>query len=112
MFVNPALHEPFGLTLVEAAAAGVPVVATCHGGPCEIVAALGHGLLVDPRNPAEVGAACLRIVSDTDLHRRLSTSALRHVGRYDWARYAGRSVSIYESLRLPGAQSSSRAAAA
>ncbi|MGJ3626676.1 glycosyltransferase [Sphingomonas sp. MMS24-JH45] len=50
VFVNPALHEPFGLTLIEAAAAGVPVVSTRNGGPGDIVAAIGHGILVDPRD--------------------------------------------------------------
>ncbi len=37
VFVNVALQEPFGLTLIEAAAHGVPIVATCHGGPVDIV---------------------------------------------------------------------------
>ena len=59
VFVNPALHEPFGLTLVEAAQAGVPVVATRNGGPVDIVGQLGHGALVDPGDAAQVAAACL-----------------------------------------------------
>ena len=99
VFVNPAWHEPFGLTLIEAAAAGVPVVATRHGGPVEIIDTIGHGLLVDPRDQAAIGTACLRIVSDGDLHRRLSRAALRNVSRYNWSGYADRSVSLYASLR-------------
>ncbi len=95
VFVNPALHEPFGLTLIEAAAAGVPVVATRNGGPAEIVGAIGHGLLVDPRDEAAIAAACLRIVSDAGLHARLSRAALRGAGRFDWAAYAERSVRLY-----------------
>ena len=98
VFVNPALHEPFGLTLIEAAAAGVPVVATRHGGPVEIIETIGHGLLVDPRDRTAIGMACLRIVSDADLHRRLSRAALRNVSRYNWSGYAERSVSLYASL--------------
>ncbi|TLU72823.1 glycosyltransferase [Lichenicoccus roseus] len=112
VFVNAALHEPFGLTLIEAAAAGVPVVATRHGGPSEIVATLGHGLLVDPCDPAAIGAACLEISSDKDLHRRLSKAALRHVGHYDWDRYARLSVSLYAGLCQPRLQSTGRVAAA
>ena len=99
VFVNPALHEPFGLTLIEAAAAGVPVVATRNGGPVEIVGRIGHGLLVDPRDEAAIGTACLRIVADAELHRRLSRAALRNVGGYDWSIYAEQSVSLYASLR-------------
>lgn len=36
VFINPALQEPFGLTLIEACAYGCPIVATKHGGPVEI----------------------------------------------------------------------------
>ena len=47
VFVNPALTEPFGLTLLEAAASGLPVVATDDGGPRDILARCDHGTLVD-----------------------------------------------------------------
>ena len=47
VFVNPALTEPFGLTLLEAAACGLPVVATDDGGPSDILRRCGNGLLVD-----------------------------------------------------------------
>ncbi len=98
VFVNPALHEPFGLTLIEAATAGVPVVATRNGGPVEIVDTIGHGVLVDPRDEAAIGTACLGIISDPDLHRRLSQAGLRNGQRYNWSTYADQSVSLYASL--------------
>ncbi len=47
LFVNPALTEPFGLTLLEAGACGLPMVATNDGGPSEILAKCGNGMLVD-----------------------------------------------------------------
>ena len=99
MFVNPALHEPFGLTLIEAAAAGVPVVATRNGGPVEIASNIGHALLIDPRDEVAIGAACLEVVSDADLHRRLSQASLRNVRHYSWSAYARGSVSLYAALR-------------
>jgi len=37
VFVQPALFEAFGLTLIEAMASGLPTFATCHGGPLEII---------------------------------------------------------------------------
>lgn len=46
LFVNLALQEPFGLTLIEAAAHGLPSVATKNGGPVDIVATLRNGVLV------------------------------------------------------------------
>ena len=47
LFVNPALTEPFGLTLLEAAACGLPIVTTDDGGPREILSRCENGLLVD-----------------------------------------------------------------
>jgi sucrose-phosphate synthase len=99
VFVNPALHEPFGLTLIEAAEAGVPVVATRHGGPAEIVAAIGHGMLIDPRDDGAIAAACRAVIDDAAMHRRLRAAALANHGRYDWRRYAAQSVALYRNLR-------------
>ncbi len=98
VFVNPALHEPFGLTLIEAAAAGVPVVATRNGGPQEIVPTIGHGVLIDPLDDAAIGAACLRILTDRELHAALSAAGTANVGRYDWTRYAQESCAVYRSI--------------
>ena len=47
LFVNPALTEPFGLTLLEAASCGLPMVATDDGGPREIKSKCENGLLTD-----------------------------------------------------------------
>lgn len=101
VFVNPALHEPFGLTVIEAAAAGVPVVATCNGGPVEIVAALGHGLLVDPRDDAAIADACHTLIGDADRHATLAASALARVDHYSWDRYAASSIAVYRMAGQP-----------
>nr|WP_255360024.1 HAD family hydrolase [Belnapia sp. F-4-1] len=99
VFVNPALHEPFGLTLIEAAAASVPVVATRHGGAAEIVEALGHGLLVDPSDESAIGNACLELLSDADRHASLAAAPRNRIHRYSWLNYAERSIALYASLR-------------
>jgi len=44
IFVNPALVEPFGLTLVEAASCGLPIIATKDGGPADIIKNCRNGL--------------------------------------------------------------------
>lgn len=98
VFVNPALHEPFGLTLIEAAEAGVPVVATRHGGPTEIVAAIGHGVLIDPRDSIAIAAACRAVIGDAAAHARFAAAARANHGGYDWAIYAAQSVAAYRGL--------------
>lgn len=103
VFVNAALHEPFGLTLIEAAAAGVPVVATRHGGPSEIVGSLDHGLLIEPTDEHAIAQACLTILSDRECHARMSQAGRSGAARYDWGRYATESIALYTRLpRAPG----------
>jgi sucrose-phosphate synthase len=77
VFVNPALTEPFGLTLIEAAASGLPVVATKDGGPQEIVRLCKNGLLVDPLDPDDIARGLLEVVDDPVAWRRRSRSGVR-----------------------------------
>ena len=78
----PAPAEPFGLVLIEAMAAGRPVVACAAGGPPEIVDAGVTGLLVPPRDPAALAAAIDRLAASPGERRRMGDA-----GR---ARYAER----------------------
>ncbi|AFY61782.1 HAD-IIB family hydrolase [Synechococcus sp. PCC 6312] len=57
VFINPALTEPFGLTLIEAGACGLPILATADGGPRDIIAHCHNGLLFDPLNPNDIRQA-------------------------------------------------------
>lgn len=101
VFVNPALHEPFGLTLIEAAAAGVPVIATRHGGAADIVGTIGHGTLIDPRDEPAIAAAAYAIVTDAPRHARLQRAGRRGAHRYRWDRYASASVALYATAATP-----------
>ncbi|TBN39080.1 glycosyltransferase [Paracoccus subflavus] len=98
VFVNPALHEPFGLTLIEAARFGLPVVATQNGGPVDILATIGHGLAIDPRSPAAIAKACLHLVRNRGEWDRLSRNALDRHTRYDWGTWAERVCTIARRL--------------
>ena len=98
VFVNPALMEPYGLTLVEAAAHGLPVVATKVGGPQDIVADLDHGLLVDPCDVSEIGAAIERLVTDTRLWNRYSRNALSNSLEMNWQKYAAGFMQIAQEV--------------
>lgn len=82
VFVNPAYTEPFGLTLIEAAASGLPVVATNDGGPQEIIKNCKHGYLVDPEDWKAIGQKTARLVKDKDLWRLKSKKARSGARRY------------------------------
>lgn len=98
VFVNPALTEPYGLTLIEAAAHGLPVVATREGGPRDIVAELEHGLLVDPRDPAAIAAAIRRLLADRALWRQCSRSGAANVAEMNWDSYAAGFVALSHEI--------------
>ncbi len=101
VFVNPALHEPFGLTLLEAAQAGLPVVATREGGPVDILATLGHGVTVDPRDVEQVGTAIAGLLGDPARWTGASQAGRRNIGAFDWEVWAGRAQRVYGGLRRP-----------
>jgi sucrose-phosphate synthase len=82
VFINPALTEPFGLTLIEASACGVPIVATADGGPRDILAACENGLLIDPLNIKEIQDALRTTLTDTEKWQRWSKNGLVNVRKY------------------------------
>nr|AAZ85400.1 sucrose-phosphate synthase 2 [Physcomitrium patens] len=84
VFINPALVEPFGLTLIEAAAHGLPMVATKNGGPVDIHKALSNGLLVDPHNEKEIADALLRLVADRSLWNECRKNGLKNIHLFSW----------------------------
>ncbi|EHA8587408.1 sucrose-phosphate synthase [Cocos nucifera] len=84
VFVNPALVEPFGLTLIEAAAYGLPVVATKNGGPVDIIKALNNGLLVEPHDHNAISNALLKLVSSKSLWLDCRRNGLKNIHRFSW----------------------------
>lgn len=85
VFVNPALTEPFGLTLIEAAASGLPFVATEDGGPQDIVANCRSGLLINPLHPEEIAQALINVITDKEQWRSWSRNGIAGVKHhYSW----------------------------
>ncbi|XP_050219619.1 probable sucrose-phosphate synthase 1 isoform X2 [Mercurialis annua] len=84
VFINPAFIEPFGLTLIEAAAYGLPMVATKNGGPVDIHRVLDNGLLVDPHDQNSIAEALLKLVSDKQLWLRCRQNSLKNIHLFSW----------------------------
>ncbi|GLT61021.1 hypothetical protein SLA2020_337570 [Shorea laevis] len=84
VFINPALVEPFGLTLIEAAAHGLPMVATKNGGPVDIQQALNNGLLVDPHDQQGIADALLKLVSEKNLWQDCRKNGWKNIHLYSW----------------------------
>ena len=98
-FVQPALFEAFGLTVIEAMSCGLPTFATCYGGPLEIIEDGRSGYHIDPNDGAAAAAriAAFLAVCQTQPERwdALADGALERVrARYTWARYAERLMTL------------------
>ena len=98
-FVQPALFEAFGLTVIEAMTSGLPTFATSYGGPLEIIEDGLSGFHIDPNHgeeSAEIMAAFLeRCGQDPGYWERLSQGAIDRVrSRYTWELYAERMMTL------------------
>ena len=75
LLVLPSPEEPFGLVLLEAMAAGKPVIAVRQGGPLDIVVHRTTGFLVAPRSAAEIASAIVELVKQPELRESMGASA-------------------------------------
>lgn len=85
VFINPALTEPFGLTILEAAASGLPVVATENGGPVDIIANCECGTLISPLDKAGITQALLTYLTNDIAWQSKSQNGITGVSKhYSW----------------------------
>ncbi|MBF0288028.1 MAG: HAD-IIB family hydrolase [SAR324 cluster bacterium] len=85
VFVNPAFTEPFGLTLIEAAASGLPIVATDDGGPRDIIQNCQNGVLVDANDPQAISKALKNALVNPEQWREYSQNGITGVKQhYSW----------------------------
>jgi sucrose synthase len=98
-FVQPALFEGFGLTVVEAMSSGLPVFATRFGGPLEIVENGKSGFHIDPNHGDEAGTLMVEFFrgcqENPEHWNELSQSAMDRVkAKYNWELYARKLLSL------------------
>lgn len=94
--LHAAWLEGFGLTALEALAAGTPVVGYRAGAVAEVVAEAG--LLVDERDPDALGDALVALLDDRSLQAQLRARAKPRAARFSWDRAADDTLAIYRSL--------------
>ena len=99
LFVSPARAEPFGLSIVEAMAAGVPVLATRSEGACEIIEPGQTGRLVPLRDVDELAKGILELLADKAESERLAANALRAVReRFSLERMVDETEDVYREV--------------
>lgn len=89
VFINPSLIEPFGLTLIEASACGVPVVATDEGGPVEILENLKNGYLVNVKDTKNISSKLSDLLENKSDWREFSKAGIKRSREfYSWSAHA------------------------
>jgi glycosyltransferase involved in cell wall biosynthesis len=96
MFVLPSQNENFGNTAAEAVAAGTPVVVTEQCGIAPLLANVA-GFVVSHEASA-VSAALMQVLSDPDLHRRLSQGCAEVTSRLGWTEPVQQMEALYKRL--------------
>jgi phosphatidyl-myo-inositol alpha-mannosyltransferase len=104
-------QESFGIVLLEAMAAGVPIVASDIHGFKQVIQRNVQGLLVEPRNPRALAAALYALARDPDLRHEMGEAGRARAPEYSWDRVTERIVDYYYEVRAGAGASRSGAEA-
>ncbi|MFM0305044.1 glycosyltransferase family 4 protein [Paraburkholderia sediminicola] len=97
-FVFPSRYEPMGLVLLEALAAGLPVITVRTAGGAEVISSRSGIVLDDPNDAVALAAAIERLASDPEYAHRLGQAAREVAGTLSWQAMAERYLSLYEQV--------------
>ena len=89
-------QESFGIVLLEAMAAGTPIVASHIEGFSEVLSDGVQGLLVEPRDSEALSSALKRLLSDPAMREGMVQAGTRHARQYSWDRVSAQILSYYE----------------
>ncbi|MFT4153181.1 HAD-IIB family hydrolase [Parafilimonas sp.] len=99
VFVNATPGENFGLTILEAAGCGLPVIASPTGGPKEIIESNHNGILVDVEDPAAIAAALKKIIADQNLWEQYSANGIKAATQdYSWEAHANKYIELINKV--------------
>lgn len=97
LFVLPSRSEPFGISLLEAMDAGLPIVATRVGGIPEIVSET-NGILVPPEDPGALSLALSVLFGDSVRRDAMSKANIEKASRYQWDMIGEKYVEVYHEM--------------
>ena len=98
LFILPSLHEPFGIVVLEAWAAGTPVIASTAGGLKGFIEPGQNGMMFDPQDLDALYREYRKFEEDPTLAERLSARAGETVKNYSWATLTEDQLRLYREL--------------
>jgi glycosyltransferase involved in cell wall biosynthesis len=96
IYIGPSLYESFGVSIIEAMTAGVPVVATRVGAVPEVISEGESGLVVDSNNPRAIADAVVKLLTNSQLRNSMSFAAREMIWkRFSWETICSALVETY-----------------
>ena len=99
IFVNPSYSEGLGISVMEAASIGLPIIATDVGGTREIITTDKTGILVKARDVGQLAEALCRLCANAELREKLGKNArILAERKFNWDKITGEYIKLYTSL--------------
>jgi len=96
IYVHAATYEPFGLVLLEAMAAGLPVVCLDGGGNRDLIVQGENGFMVGQPSPEQFAERIKQLATQPELYRQMAANAQQFAAGYDIAPYCDKLLQLYE----------------
>ena len=99
IYVSPSFYESFGMSLIEAMAAGLPVVAARGGAVPDLISDGSNGLLVDPHNPVAIAEAVENLFKHQELRKSIASAGREMVcKKFSYESICLQLVGIYQDV--------------
>jgi len=98
VFVLPSKMESFGISLLEASAAGVPVVCSNAGGIPEVFQDGFNALLYPPGDDNAMAKAIIWLIQDKELAKKISANAMETASKFTWEMTAEQTLQVYKEV--------------
>ena len=99
IFVFPTIYEPFGLTIVEAMASGLPVITSRSAGAAELITDGTDGLLLnEPSDINDLATKIDSLLSNAELRKTMGERARETAEKFSWERVTEKTLKVYNSV--------------
>lgn len=100
-FVCPSRFEPFGIVVLEAMAAGLPIIATAVGGILDMIHDGQNGYLVPPNDTIALAETMVRLYASNQIKECFREEVVRIVPQYGWDRISTQYMALYRKVLKP-----------